>query len=79
MQIKSSECAGYHSFQRQDIAGESIGEDAFGSFEVFWHAGDDENQRGWYWQSCFPGCLPDSEANGPFETSADAFDNANDF
>lgn len=25
---------------------------------------------GWYWWSCFPGCLPDGEPNGPFETEA---------
>lgn len=23
---------------------------------------------GWYWWSCFPGCTPDGEANGPFAT-----------
>lgn len=23
---------------------------------------------GWYWQACFPGCLPDGEPNGPFDT-----------
>jgi hypothetical protein len=23
---------------------------------------------GWYYWYCFPGCLPDSEPNGPFET-----------
>jgi hypothetical protein len=28
--------------------------------------------RGWYWWSCTPGCLPDSEANGPFKTAATA-------
>jgi hypothetical protein len=32
---------------------------------------DDEGDclgSGWYWWSCFPGCLPDGEASGPFET-----------
>lgn len=24
---------------------------------------------GWYWWSCFPGCLPDSDPIGPFNTS----------
>lgn len=28
--------------------------------------------NGWYWWSCLPGCLPDSEPNGPFETRAEA-------
>ena len=27
---------------------------------------------GWYWQACFPGCLPDSDPMGPFDTEADA-------
>lgn len=31
---------------------------------------------GWFWQSCFPGCLPDSDAFGPFETAADALADA---
>ena len=31
---------------------------------------------GWYWWSCFPGCLPDSEPLGPFETEAEALEDA---
>ena len=27
---------------------------------------------GWYWWSCFPGCLPDGDPVGPFETAAEA-------
>ena len=27
---------------------------------------------GWYWWSCFPGCLPDGPAIGPFGTEEDA-------
>jgi len=27
---------------------------------------------GWYWWPCFPGCLPDGDAIGPFETEAEA-------
>ena len=33
---------------------------------------DDDNPHtdhvGWFWQACFPGCLPDSEPYGPFES-----------
>ena len=36
-------------------------------FELLKSNGED----GWYWWSCFPGCLPDGEPCGPFE-SADA-------
>ena len=31
---------------------------------------------GWYWWSCLPGCLPDSEPIGPFATADDAVANA---
>lgn len=30
------------------------------------------DHTGFYWQSCFPGCLPDGEPNGPFDTEAEA-------
>jgi hypothetical protein len=33
-------------------------------------------KAGWYWWSCFPGCLPDSEPMGPFETEAEAIADA---
>ncbi len=31
---------------------------------------------GYYWWSCFPGCLPDSEPTGPFVTEAEAIADA---
>ena len=39
----------------------------------------DPRLAGWYWWACFPGCLPDSDPSGPFETEADALANARDF
>jgi hypothetical protein len=30
--------------------------------------------EGWYWWSCFPGCLPDSDPFGPFKTEREAID-----
>jgi hypothetical protein len=33
---------------------------------------------GWYWWPCFPGCLPDGEASGPFASEADAIADAQD-
>jgi len=30
----------------------------------------------WYWQPCFPGCLPDSDPIGPFASEADALADA---
>jgi ribosomal protein S27E len=32
----------------------------------------------WWWWSCFPGCLPDSEPSGPFDTEAEALADAQD-
>ena len=29
-------------------------------------------EPGWYWWPCFPGCLPDGDAVGPFQTERDA-------
>lgn len=31
---------------------------------------------GWYWQACMPGCLPDGEPCGPFETEVAALEDA---
>jgi hypothetical protein len=31
---------------------------------------------GWYWQACFPGCLPDGDANGPFDSADSALADA---
>ena len=33
-------------------------------------------EPGWYWWSCFPGCLPDSDANGPHASYAEALADA---
>ena len=33
-------------------------------------------QPGHYWWACFPGCMPDGEAMGPFETEAEAIADA---
>lgn len=35
--------------------------------------------RGWYYWFCFPGCMPDSEPIGPFETEQSAIDDCRDF
>lgn len=33
---------------------------------------------GWYWWACFPGCLPDGEPSGPFNTESEALADAQD-
>jgi len=35
-------------------------------------------EDGFYWWSCFPGCLPDGDPVGPFETFEDALEDAQD-
>ena len=34
---------------------------------------------GWYWWACLPGCLPDSDPSGPFDTKAEAMADARDY
>lgn len=35
-----------------------------------------ESLAGWYWWSCCAGCLPDSDASGPFDTEEEANEDA---
>lgn len=37
---------------------------------------EQELTGGWFWWSCFPGCMPDSEPMGPFKTYGEARDDA---
>ena len=32
--------------------------------------------RGWYLHACFPGCLPEGDLSGPFETEEEAIKDA---
>jgi hypothetical protein len=38
--------------------------------------GAEPNPPGWYWWSCFPGCLLLSDAEGPFDSEAEALADA---
>jgi len=35
-----------------------------------------EVDPGWYWWACFPGCMPDGDPSGPFQTEQEAIDDA---
>lgn len=52
----------------------------YGSFETFRvtreNRGDSDLRCGFYWQACFPGCLPDGEPMGPFRSEAAAIRDA---
>ncbi len=34
------------------------------------------DMAGWYWWACLPGCMPDGDPNGPFETEEAAIADA---
>jgi hypothetical protein len=71
--------AGYHSFHTEET------QEPYGSFEVFWmnaainEDGETIEAAGWYWQACFPGYLPDGEPSGPFATSRQAMQDADEW
>ena len=56
--------------------------------EVFYFSQNDADYRGaygeddwpmppgWYWWSCFSGCLPDSDPIGPFDSEREAIEDA---
>ena len=37
---------------------------------------DSQYVAGWYYWACFPGCMPDSDPIGPFNSEAEAISNA---
>ena len=82
MQKNATSHAGYGHFLTEEG-------DEYGSFEVFymdrdmareWNKERDDDTAywycGWYWWSCFPGCLPDGDPNGSFNTSRQAHTDA---
>lgn len=58
----------------------------YGSFEVFyktekeirdewdsvWINSTAGRLTGWYWWPCFPGCMPDGDPQGPYESEEEA-------
>lgn len=50
--------------------------------EIFYQANDVETDEGdimpegWYWRACFPGCMPDGDPFGPFESYDSAVEDA---
>ena len=73
---------GYHQFHTD------LTQKPFGSFEVFWDPCDfpvfyDADgapvKPGWYWWACFPGCIPDGEPCGPYASSQQAHEDADEW
>lgn len=73
--------AGFHQFHSEET------QEPYGSFEIFWgdKAKDDDgeliwpNGEGWYWWACHPGCMPDGEVSGPFASSRQALEDADEW
>ena len=64
----------YHQFI--DLEGNECG-----SFEVFYDIKQltltgKKVSAGFYWWPCFPGCIPDGDAVGPFDTEEEAIKDA---
>jgi hypothetical protein len=66
--------------------------DDIGTVEIFYFDGirvaegdcwsDEDGEtlpEGWYWWTCIPGCMPDSDPHGPFTTKTKAMDDAESF
>lgn len=76
----------YHAFTDPESGAE------YGSFETFYVPRWAQGARapgpsveqyptiypcaGWYWHARFPGCMPDGEPTGPFESESAAIDDA---
>jgi hypothetical protein len=45
--------------------------------EIFYADGPEGDfEPGWYWWPCFPGCLPDGDPMGPFDSEEEALADA---
>jgi len=79
--------AGYHQFHADET------QVAYGGFEVFWFDRDSQLAKlvaewncdqeslesGWYWWACLPGHMPDGDAIGPFASSQQAHEDADEW
>ena len=56
-----------------------------GAAPIWYHCDDNKDlwpcdpatYEGYYWWACYPGCLPDSDLNGPYATLDEAHADAN--
>jgi hypothetical protein len=82
--------AGYHQFHAPETQGSFGSFQVFWDDADIPFGTDPENARnydsdgepveaGWYWASCFPGCLYDSDPIGPFSRSQQAHEDADEW
>ena len=62
----------YHEHAKRELCALNAGNKAALYGECIIDEEGDCRGTGYYWWSCFPGCLPDSEPLGPFDTEEDA-------
>jgi|SRR5215469_2126924 len=43
---------------------------------IDWAIAESGTTGGWFWRACFPGCLPDGPAIGPFDSYKEALQDA---
>jgi hypothetical protein len=67
----------HNAFQQCTMCG-ALNLRTLGDWDTCPECGDDtfETGKSWFWWSCLPGCLPDSEPFGPFATEAEALADA---
>lgn len=66
----------YHEHAKRELCALNAGHKAELYGECIVNEDGDCCGSGWYWQACFPGCLPDSDPIGPFKTEAEAIADA---
>tara|TARA_R100001244_G_scaffold112878_1_gene83544 strand:- start:1747 stop:2088 length:342 start_codon:yes stop_codon:yes gene_type:complete len=76
----------YYQFKAAEAETGDISNPLYGCYETFLVTKkdleackismDNPTEAGWHWWACFPGCLPDGDATGPFKTEVEAKANA---
>ena len=63
-----------HALPDREVFYQGEGGECIGEFDLE----DGPLAPGFYWWSCFPGCMPDSDPIGPFATYAEALADAHE-
>lgn len=66
----------YHNHSKRELCALNAGHKAELYGECVLNDEEDCRGSGWYWWACFPGCLPNSEPEGPFASEAEAIADA---
>ena len=69
----------FHQHAKRELCALNAGHKADLYGECIVDGDGDCGGTGWYWWTCLPGCLPDSEPMGPFGTEAEAIEDAREY